>query len=152
MLRFLVTNSHQVGKDLGRRDQAVDVVPSGLPFHPVVSLERITFGRVEFSVADSGQRQAHLDEGVPAPRRVPCVELHDPSVNPSYAALGIDAILAHIPSLTPPENRVPEGGASGVVGEDRAGPEGGLLILSRILTPQIHVRTVPGSGPPAPFS
>jgi hypothetical protein len=56
----LVTNCHQMRKDLGRRDQAVDGVPSVLPFRPVVSLERIIFGLVAFSVADSGQYQAHL--------------------------------------------------------------------------------------------
>src|SRR5665811_2061398 len=39
---------------------------SVLPFHPVVSLERIIFGHVEFSVADSGQCQAHLHEGLPS--------------------------------------------------------------------------------------
>jgi hypothetical protein len=37
---------YQMGKDLGRRDQAVDGVPSGLPFHPVVSLERIISGAI----------------------------------------------------------------------------------------------------------
>ena len=66
ILRLGLVTGHQMGKDLGRRDQAVDGVPSVLPFHPVVSLERIIFGQVEFSVADSGQCQAHLDESVPA--------------------------------------------------------------------------------------
>jgi hypothetical protein len=50
-------------KDLGRRDQALDVVPSVLPFDPAIGLEGVEFDFVEAIVADLGQRQADLDEG-----------------------------------------------------------------------------------------
>jgi hypothetical protein len=65
VLRFLVTISHLLRKHLGRRDQAVDVIASVLPFNLAITLEGVEIDFVEAIVADLGQCQANLDEGLP---------------------------------------------------------------------------------------
>ena len=67
VFRLLLTICQQSRKDLGRRDKAVDVVGAVFPLEPAILLERVvSSGPIELPVADAGQGQAHLDEGVPA--------------------------------------------------------------------------------------